>query len=84
MSATDFGAVGKQVQLHVGVLGGGAGQHRADQARLRTALRQRIACSAARRCARSVSPCDVGGEQALVLGQRGFDLGILGSAPRRR
>ena len=33
-SVDRFGALGEQVQLHVGVLGGGAGEHRADQARL--------------------------------------------------
>ena len=49
--ATDSARVGEQVQLYVGVLGGGAGQHRADQPRLEL-LQQ----AASRRAPRGAAP----------------------------
>ena len=68
-------AVGKQMQLDVGVSGGGAGEHRSDQPRLE--LLQPV--HGVQRCAPLLLQAllmTAGVEQTLIFGQRIFDFGI--------
>ena len=71
-----LGAVGEQVQLDAGVLGGGAREHRAHQARLELL---EVAHGGQGGAALRVQGLEVRGaaEEALVVGERLLDLAVL-------